>query len=330
MSIIDQSELRLASIDDPTAHQLRLLLTLAEELHFGRAARRLYLTQPALSQQIRSLEERLGVSLFHRSSRRVELTAAGRAVLPAARSVVDAADELRNIARRMTSGSERLRLGVCESFTALDSTRSIIAALTELHPDLGPDVRVLDRFSDQLLALQSGEIDAAFAHFPVPNDLHCEPLAVEPRLACIASSDPLTERSSLELTDLAEHRVISLVSPTFRAGHDFWSVNPRPDGSQVRYAAHPGSSFESLLSTVSLGGTVAFVPAVAADLYPRPDLRYLDVEDLTECTFGIAWHPGNPMPAKLAILKEVVNDYRQGRSTRADATKQAKVAADTT
>lgn len=142
--------------------------------------------------------------------------------------------------------------------------------------------------------------------------------------------DPLTERSSLGLTDFADHRVTSLVSPTFRAGHDFWSVNPRPDGSQVRYAAHPGSSFESLLSTVSLGGTVAFVPAVAADLYPRPDLRYLDVEDLTECIFGIAWHPGNPVAAKVAILQEVVNDYQQGGSARADALERAKVAAEST
>lgn len=311
MSIIDQPELHSASIDDPTAHQLRLLLTLAEELHFGRAARRLYLTQPALSQQIRSLEERLGIALFHRSSRRVELTAAGRAVLPAARSVVDAADELRNIARRMASGSDRLRLGVCESFTALESTRAIIAALNRHHPELGPDIRVLDRFSDQLAALRSGEIDAAFAHFPVPEDLHCEPLTAEPRLACIASDDPLAGRESLHLADLAEHRVISLVSPTFRAGHDFWSVNPRPDGSQVRYAAHPGSSFESLLSTVSLGAAVAFVPAVAAELYPRPDLHYLDVDDLTGCTFGIAWHPGNPVQAKLSILQSIVDVYRQ-------------------
>ncbi|MGW6424927.1 LysR family transcriptional regulator [Nocardia sp. NPDC055053] len=318
MSIIDRAELHPTSIDDPTAHQLRLLLTLAEELHFGRTARRLYLTQPALSQQIRSLEERLGIALFDRSSRRVELTAAGRAVLPAARSVVDAADELRNIARRMAAGSERLRLGVCESFAALQSTRSVIAALTELHPGLGPDVRVLDRFSDQLVALRSGEIDAAFTHFPVPDDLHCGPLTVEPRLACIASSDPLAGRSSLRLTDLSGHRVISLVSPTFRAGHDFWSVNPRPDGSEVRHAPHQGSSFESMLSTVSLGAAVAFVPAVAAELYPRPDLRYLAVEDLTECTFGIAWHPGNPVPAKLATLHSVVDGYRRRACAQAN------------
>ncbi|MFE3543892.1 LysR substrate-binding domain-containing protein [Nocardia sp. NPDC059177] len=327
MPIIDQPEFRPTSIDDPTAHQLRLLLTLAEELHFGRAARKLYLTQPALSQQIRSLEERLGVALFHRSSRRVELTAAGSAVLPAARNVVDAADELRNIARRMASGSDRLRLGVCESFTALASTRAIIAAVRQRHPELGPDVRVLDRFSDQLAALRTGEIDAAFAHFPMPEDLHCEPLTVEPRLACIAGDDPLADRSSLRLADLAEHRVISLVSPTFRAGHDFWSVNPRPDGSQVRYAAHPGASFESLLSSVSLGTAVAFVPAVAAELYPRPDLRYLDVEDLTQCTFGIAWHPGNPMQTKSATLQSVVDAFRRNALSRTQTADRPRWAA---
>ncbi|MFE1591511.1 LysR family transcriptional regulator [Nocardia sp. NPDC058705] len=78
--------------DDPTPHQLRLLLILAEELHFGRAARRAYLTQPALSQQIRTMEQRLGVQLFDRTSRRVELTPVALELVPLARSVLDATE----------------------------------------------------------------------------------------------------------------------------------------------------------------------------------------------------------------------------------------------
>ncbi|MFG1791888.1 LysR family transcriptional regulator [Nocardia sp. NPDC049149] len=307
---MDQAHNPLAGIDDPTAHQLRLLLTLAEELHFGRAASKLHLTQPALSQQIRSLEDRLGVELFHRTSRRVELTAAGQAVLVAARNVVDAADYLRNIVRRMTSGSERLRLGVCESFAAVPPARGVIAALTDPNPVPGPDVRVLDRLTDLLSALESGEIDAAFTHLPVPEHLHSEPLSIEPRMVCVSSDDPLAGRTSVCLADLADHRVISLVPPTFRAGHDFWAANPRPDGTPVRFAAHQGSSFQSVLSTVSLGGVIVFVPAVTATLYPRPDLHYLHVEDLTECTFGVVWNPRNPVQAKITALRAGVNSYR--------------------
>ncbi|WP_336083353.1 LysR family transcriptional regulator [Nocardia sp. SSK8] len=310
MSLIEK--LHPAGIDDPTAHQLRLLLTLAEELHFGRAARRLYLTQPALSQQIRSLEDRLGIPLFDRSSRRVELTDAGRAVLPVARKVVAAADELRAVAGRMAAGSSRLRLGVCESVAALTATRDIITALTRLHPDQAPDLRVLDRFADQLTALRSGEIDAAFTHFPIPDDLHGEPLTHEPRLACLASADPLTSRPALHLADLADHPVVTLVAPTFRTGHDFWTAGPRPAGPAPR----AGSTVESLLATVALGTTVAFVPASTAALYPRPDLRYLPVDDLADCTFGITWHPGNPAPAKLATLRDVAAAYRRPRSKR--------------
>src|SRR5262245_39900482 len=89
---------RLPSQDtrrDPSIHQLRLFLVLAEELHFGRAASRMFMTQPAFSQQIRTLENRFGVPLIHRSSRSVELTHAGEALLPKARAVVEAMARLR-------------------------------------------------------------------------------------------------------------------------------------------------------------------------------------------------------------------------------------------
>ncbi|WP_409473567.1 LysR family transcriptional regulator [Streptomyces sp. HC307] len=79
-------------------HQLRLLLVLGEELHFGRAAARLFISQSALSQQIRDLEKRLGVRLFERGNKTMGLTAPGRVLLSDARTVVDALDQLRRTA----------------------------------------------------------------------------------------------------------------------------------------------------------------------------------------------------------------------------------------
>ncbi|WP_416564660.1 LysR family transcriptional regulator [Nocardia testacea] len=285
MPVIDSSGTTVTNGDDPTPHQLRLLLTLAEELHFGRAARRLYLTQPALSQQIRALEDRLRVRVFQRTSRHVELTEAGRELLPYARRVVTAADDLRRAAYHLTTGDDTLRIGVCESFGSLPEIRAVLDAFA----DPRPQVRVLDTFTAQLTALERGEIDAAFVHLPVPAGLHAQPLVVEPRLACLSATDPLAARATLCLADLAEHPVAEMTPSTFPEGRAFWTAAPRPDGARVRLAGSHGRTVESLLSTVALTRAVAFVPATAARLYPRPDLAYIPVTDLSPCTFALVW-----------------------------------------
>jgi DNA-binding transcriptional LysR family regulator len=294
--------------DDPTIHQLRLVLMLAEELHFGRAANRLYLTQPALSQQIRSVEQRWGVRLFTRTSRKVELTAQGEALLPLVRNVVDAADELR-LAVTPASGPRRLRLGVCESFAALEATRKVLARIASDHPGLGPDIRVVDMV-EQLTVLAEGQIDAAFIYLPVPDGLYFQPLTTEPRLVCVSSSDPLARHSSLRLADLAESPVVSVTTSLFQASRDYWAVDPRPEGTPVRYTAHQVTRFESLLSMVSFGGAIAFVPSVAAELYPRPDLRYIPVLDLSPCTFGLAW-PTSDTRSHIVALQDVCHRLSQ-------------------
>jgi DNA-binding transcriptional LysR family regulator len=300
--------------DEPSAHQLRLLLTLAEELHFGRAGARLYLSQPALSQQIRALEQRIGTKLFTRTSRRVELTTAGRALLPLAHKVVDAADEFRAAARRANPGVDRLRLGVCESFATLPATHKVIDTVFELYPDLGPDVHVVDFFIAQLTALEDGIIDAAFVYLPVPGDLDSLPLTNEPRLACVSSSDPLAERSSVLLADLADRPMVSLAPKTFPAARNFWAAEPRPNGVNVRYTGHQVATFESLLSAVSLSQAIAFVPASATQLYARPGIRYLPVADLPECTFSVVWKAVDRNKPKIVALERTCRRLRdEGR-----------------
>ncbi|MFE5479560.1 LysR family transcriptional regulator [Nocardia sp. NPDC056541] len=292
--------------DDPTPHQLRLLLVLAEELHFGRAARRVYLTQPALSQQIRALEQRLGVRLFDRTSRRVELTPIALKLLPLARSIVDSSEQLREMANHATTEVRILRIGVCESFTALGPTRQIIDGISTRFPELGPRVQVIDTFTEQLAALERGEIHAAFVHVPVPSHLHVVPLVVERRVACLAATDPLARRESLRLADLAHHAVVTMVPESFPEGRAYWAADPRPDGRAVRYATAMGTTFESMLATVALTGAVAFVPASAAQLYPRPDLRFVPVDALADCTFGIVWRSSETDEPRMAGLREVV------------------------
>jgi DNA-binding transcriptional LysR family regulator len=305
----------MVRVDDLNLHQLRSALTLAEELHFGRAAERLYLTQPALSQQIRSLERRLGVHLFTRTSRRVEMTPVGNALLPLVKNVVGATDELRNAAQHPSADNDKLRLGLIDCAAPLAATRLVIAALTALHPGLELDFRVLD-LVDQATALTAGTIDAAFVYLPVRDVFHAQPLTTEPRVVCISSSDPLARRSPMRLADLADRPVVSLTPEASEAERRFWAVDPRPDGIPVRYTHHHVTRVESLLSAVSFDGAIAFLPAVAAELYPRPDIRYLPVHDLAPCTFGAVWLAFGREPANIAMLREVCDRmHRQGMPT---------------
>src|ERR1700754_1646512 len=128
---------------EPTAHQLRIFLVVAEELHFGRAATRLFMTQPALSQQLRALEQRLGVQLLNRTSRTVEVTAEGLALLPRAESVVAAMDRLQQTAdvqARKLSG--RLIVGSIGGEAAMPHTRAILRTLRNQHPHITVEIRV--------------------------------------------------------------------------------------------------------------------------------------------------------------------------------------------
>ncbi|MEU1878549.1 LysR family transcriptional regulator [Streptosporangium sp. NPDC020072] len=296
--------------EDPTARQLRLLLTLADELHFGHAATRLHLTQPALSQQIRSLENRLGVQLFERSSRRVELTAEGRTLLPFARKVVDAMTGLRNAAHRSTLSSEELTFGLSENVTVLAATNSALSMLRELHPTLNISIKVVD-FVERTTMLEKGEIDAAFVYLPVSGDMCSQPLTTEPRVVCVSSSDPLADRHSVRLHELASHPVVGLTPEISQAERNFWAVDPRLDGSAVSYTTHQVTKCEALLSAVSFDRAIAFVPAVTAELYPRPNIRYLPVQDVPPCTFGLAWPASAREKPQIAMLEDMCHRLRQ-------------------
>ncbi|MTE17693.1 LysR family transcriptional regulator [Streptomyces sp. TRM43335] len=286
----------VTSSTEPSIHQLRLFLALSEELHFGHAAARLFITQSALSQQIRNLEKRLGVALFERSSRTVALTAAGRALLPEVRAAVEAMVRLRRAAtaqRRHLSG--RLRVGTIGAEAAMPHARAVLRALHRRHPHLEVEVLGLN-FVDQLDALYRREADVAFLRPPVPDGIEVHHLATEPRVACLPSGDPLTARPRITLDQLAGYPVVDVPPRVPRVWWDFWAVDPRPDGTPVRYGP-VAADLEALLHTVAQGEAMAFLPAAARDLFRRPGVDYVDVDGLPPCTSALAWvaeHRDNP------------------------------------
>jgi DNA-binding transcriptional LysR family regulator len=181
---------------------LRSFVALADELHFGRAARRLDITQPALSQQIARLELQLGVRLFARTRARVELTEAGALVLAPARVAVDAADTIDELGRGFSQGElGELRLGLSPGAHYL--AQALLAEFTRRRPRIR--VRAHQDNSGVLAArVADGGLEVAIGFCtPATEGLVCEPLVEEPVVVAVGPRHGLAGRGAVTLAELS-------------------------------------------------------------------------------------------------------------------------------
>ncbi|NYI07170.1 LysR family transcriptional regulator [Allostreptomyces psammosilenae] len=297
---------------EPSVHQLRLLLVLAEELHYGRAAARLFITQPALSRQIRALEERLGVVLVERTSRKVELTPSGAALLPRVRAVVEAVDGLQEAAdAHGRSVSGRLVVGTFEAMGGLPLVQAILRDLQYRHPTLTVEVRGVD-FVTQTSALYDESVDAVICILPLPAGIQAQPLGQEPQVICVPSSDPLAARESVRMADLAGRELIGLTEEVAQVWRDAW-LTRHPDGPDVRYTIHQACDLETVLSAVALGQGLALAPAGCRQFFPRPGIRYVTVTDADPCVIGVAWLARRRDNPAVAALRDVARSVAAAR-----------------
>ncbi|MFJ5061805.1 LysR family transcriptional regulator [Streptomyces nigra] len=292
---------------EPSIHQLRLFLTLNEELHFGRAAARSFITQPALSQQIRELEKRLGVAVVERSGRTIRLTEAGQALLPEARAAVGAVDRLRRVAdAQVRQASGRLVVGTMGAEASMKHTRSVLGLLRNRHS--GMTVQLINLgFGDHLAALAQQEADVVFLRPPVTDDIEVHHLATEPRVACLAADHPLAALPALTLAHFSGVPVVDMPQEVPRLWWDFWAVDPRPDGSRVRYGPVV-TDMESLLHTVAAGEAMCFLPAAAREYFARPGVTYVDVADLAPSTSALAWLRARRSEATVRAVRQAARE----------------------
>jgi DNA-binding transcriptional LysR family regulator len=217
---------------------LRPFVALADELHFGRAAERLHVTQPALSQQIARLERQLGVQLFTRTRTRVELTEAGAAMLGSARMAVEAAAAAEEIGRGYARGeSGELRLGISPGAHYLAQT--LLAEFARRRPN----VRVrAHQDNSGVLAEQvaAGRLELALGFCTAPLEgIMCERLRDEPAVVAVAAGHPLAGRASVALPELAEE-TFALVDARDGAGYNRAVLELcRAAGFDPRTAPHP-------------------------------------------------------------------------------------------
>jgi molybdopterin-binding protein len=191
--------------------QLRYLVALGEEEHFTRAARRLGIAQPALSQLFKRFEAQVGVPLVERSTRSVRLTDAGRMVVAGARRVlreVEALSDELDALRGVRSG--RVVIGVTRTPGAVDVVR-LLARFADAHPGVELDVR--EELTVELVSmLEAGALDLALiaeGSMVVPPTLDVRTIAEDPLVAIVPAAHPLAERSDLSIRDLAEQRLVT-------------------------------------------------------------------------------------------------------------------------
>ncbi len=189
---------------------LRYFLAVAEELNFTRAAERLGISQPPLTQQIKALEAELGVPLFDRSAYRIELTDAGRVfAAEAARILGDARSAVQAARRAATGATGRVRVGFTESASFSPLVTSTLRSFRSDYPAV--EMSLHEHPSTELtVALRAGRIDAAFVRPPLPaqRGLTLDLLEKEPLVAAIPSGHPLAGRSQIELGALAAETFI--------------------------------------------------------------------------------------------------------------------------
>ncbi len=186
-------------------HHLRHFAAVADELHFGRAAQRLGMTQPPLSQSIKRLEAALGVTLFERSRRRVALTAAGRVFQAEAARTLAQADAAIRLTRRAASEEiAELRIGFV-SAALYRLLPEVLRRFRERFPDV--EIRLEEQSTEaQLDGLRDGSLDIGFVHPPLRNvdDLTVATVSRDPLIAAVPATHALAGAATIELSALAD------------------------------------------------------------------------------------------------------------------------------
>jgi DNA-binding transcriptional LysR family regulator len=220
--------------------RLRYFVAVAEELHFSRAAERLYITQPVLSRQIRLLEQELGTQLFERSSRDVKLTPPGEQLLEDGRMLLSAAEA----ARRRCIASAEARPTLTIGFWGHEWIAPALRRFAAEFPDADARLRRI-AWDDQIDVLHDGRVDVAFVALPVDTrGLELLPFQTDQRVAVLPVDHPAAARPEIRIDDLADDPVIIQGGATDE-WNAFHNVDPRADGSRPVAARSPTTSRRS-------------------------------------------------------------------------------------
>jgi DNA-binding transcriptional LysR family regulator len=284
----------------PELRHLRYFVAVAEELNFSRAAKRLQMAQPPLSVAIRQLEQEIGASLFHRSSREVTLTEAGSALLPGARRTLAEADAAVVAAQRAASG-EIGSLRVAYNWSARFET---LPALGQAFARQRPDVELVTeemRPNRMAAALRSGTIDVALALYPdIISELSYRPIRNERVVAVVSSSHPLAGQETIDLAALAEEFLLFPRDLAPRL-HDFYANLCRSAGFEPKQG-NESSRTRWMIGTWEASTAALFPQSVGADL-PDGLVAVLIAAPADSVETELVWRGDNESPTLAAFVE---------------------------
>lgn len=282
---------------------LRYFVAVAEECHFGRAAERLHMAQPPLSQQIRQLEAELGVELLHRTTRRVRLTPAGEHYLDRAREVLAAVDRAGAEAAKVATGEVgRVVIGFVGSATyAL--LPGLARDLREWLPDMEFEFKGEMLSPDQASELERGTIDVALMRTPIfAEGLRMHTLQREPLVLAVPTTHRLALAESVSVADLRTEPLVTYPGGHRSAIQEVVLATCQRAGFQPRQAVQVAET-STLVVFVAAGLGVALVPRSVSALQ-LSGVVFREVADAPEVELAIGWR-GDGNPAVERVVRHI-------------------------
>jgi DNA-binding transcriptional LysR family regulator len=289
--------------------QLRCFVALAEELHFGRAAARLNMTQSPLSRQLQNLEHALGVKLIERSRRFVRLTPAGKAFLIDARSILRSSEEATLTARRVARGENGvIRLGFIPATSYSLLPRLVAFAAAEL-----PHVQLVLKemvTADQVEALGIGSIDAGILRLPIDQrGLEAIPISREPFVVAVPAGHPLAGGRTLTVKDLDRQPLVMYAPIESRYHHDLVASVFRVAGIAPNFVQY-AREIHTMLALVGAGIGVALVPQVAGNLgFASVHLQPINLTPKVFSELTFVWRKRADNPALRVFTEDLLPKF---------------------
>ncbi|WP_245277140.1 LysR family transcriptional regulator [Rhizobium sp. CF080] len=298
---------------------LRYFMAIAEEMSFARAAERLGVAQPGLSQQIKILEDLLEVRLFDRSRRKPSFTLAGELFYEETRKIITQLDVATQIARRAARGEVgRLAVGYVGSAAYTGMLTRVIGEFRENHPSVELHISELEMLR-QLDAIAEGRMDIGFIRppAPLPRNIDTIPILFEDLDIALNTRHPAADQAEVDLKDLAGEDFIIPVHSSQISFHHHTTVACQKAGFQPRFGPH-GRDFMTIASMVSIGLGVALVPR-STRCIQLPSLVYRPIKGQhVKAELAVAFRRGDHSPIVRSFI--VITRHHMQQMTEAGRT----------
>ena len=305
--------------DQVELRELRVFLVLSEELHFGRTAERLGLTQSRVSQTLRALEQKLGGQLFSRTSRRVALTPFGvQFRLDAEPPYRQLSSVLQHTQVGTRSLAGQLRLGLLAANSGGPHLTEIIEEFERRYPQAEVAVSEIF-FTDPLGPLRRGEVDLLATRLPLhQSDIVIGPvLAREPVVLTVATDHLLADRDCISIEDVADYQVAPIID-TPKELIDTLIPRRTPMGRPIRRLAKRPKTPHEVTALIARGRIVHLTVPSFATYYGQPGLTYVPVVDMPQSKSGLVWLRGTSNPRLrefVRITRETLATHRQAATS---------------